>query len=103
MTMLERVARALCVADGFDPDEDWRQVPGGPFAEVAIPDEERPRWTRYRNAARAAITALMEPDEGMVEAGGSAPGAVSEMDEDGATIYPAVVYRAMLKAALEGE
>lgn len=57
--MLERVARAMC-------DGDWNagSVLETPSGET--PDEFRDYW---RDKARAAIQALMEPDEGMVEAG----------------------------------
>jgi hypothetical protein len=44
-------------------------------------------------AARAAVQALLEPDEGMVEAGSAVDGTVTATE----------VYRAMLLPLLEGE
>lgn len=58
----DRVARAICIADGHDPDADWRDV--GPITlDVAIREEDRPYWTRYRKHARAAIAALQQAEE----------------------------------------
>ena len=52
MDKLERVARAICEADGYDPD--------GPVMDIYIqddPDAGRP-WAGYRKHAQAAIAAL---------------------------------------------
>ncbi len=48
----EKVARALCVADGHDPD--------GPTADVYVPDDPVAHmpWAGYRSAASAAINAM---------------------------------------------
>lgn len=60
-TMIERVARALCVAAGHDPDRTHDiYVEGDPDAGVA--------WAGYRREARAAIEAMREPTEAMVDA-----------------------------------
>lgn len=58
--MEERVARALCVADGLDPDADWRHV-GGVMLTVMVANPAN--WARYENLkrARAAIAALSSP------------------------------------------
>lgn len=53
--MIERVARALCVANGEDPDK-----PSGAFGVW---------WKSYRDEARAAIEAMREPTESMVSKG----------------------------------
>lgn len=61
--MVERVARALCIADGKSPNEDRRMTPQGNgvfiMADVHI---EHPEWWRvYVPGARAAILAMREP------------------------------------------
>jgi hypothetical protein len=77
MTMIEQVARALCVAEGADPN-----------------------WPRYmveaRQRARAAIVAMREPTEGMIYAAyeqgpPSAPGERAGVERE---------WRAMINAAL---
>ncbi len=63
MNMIERVARALCITAGHNPD--------GPACDVYIqgdPDAIYP-WAGYRREARAAIEAMREPAEVMVVAG----------------------------------
>ena len=53
----EEVARAICVVERKDPDEDWRYCPqpdgGGVMLDVAV--ENPARWTTYIRQARAAI------------------------------------------------
>jgi hypothetical protein len=52
--MIERVARALCQADGHDPD--------GPTCDIFVPgdpDAGLP-WAGYRKQARAAIEAMRD-------------------------------------------
>ena len=49
--MIERVARAICVAAGGSPDEDF-------FG--------RPFWQQYTGMAEAAIKAMREPTQAMV-------------------------------------
>jgi hypothetical protein len=45
---VERAARALCIADGLDPEHD-----------LAGPDERyAPEWHQFRDLATAAIAAL---------------------------------------------
>ena len=61
---VERVARAICIEERLDPDEDWRKVPlpSGDFVMLAVaiePGEEQ-RWRTYIRRARAAIRALAE-------------------------------------------
>lgn len=50
-TMLEKMCRAMCVADGHDPDVTCDiYVPGDPDAGKT--------WAGYRNLARAALQAI---------------------------------------------
>lgn len=72
MTMRERIARAICVANGLDPDEDDNNVADGLFF---------PNWTMFEASARAAISALAEPTPEMIEAGMNAI-----LEDDGTNI-----------------
>ena len=58
--MVERVARAICEADGVDPDKEicgmGVQLPIGELA---------PAWRARLKQARAAIEAMREPTEAM--------------------------------------
>lgn len=61
MGMVERVARAVCAAhDGNDPDQPTTGLPD-------VPDV--PLWHDYRNFAIAALEAMREPTEEMIDAG----------------------------------
>lgn len=58
--MQERIARALCEADGLPPDRD-----------ALLPKREKeatigPSWMLYRSDALAAMRAMREPTEGML-------------------------------------
>lgn len=53
--MREKMARALCFEDGYDPDDD-----GG------IPGVKR--WRSYLGMADAALSAMEEPTEAMLAA-----------------------------------
>lgn len=66
--IIRRVAEAIAVQSGDDPNN----------------------WMAYSKAARAALSAMQEPDERMLAA-------VSHMQEAG------TVYRRMIAAALSGE
>lgn len=59
MTMVERVARALCVAAGHDPDSPTCDV-----FSLDDPDCIYP-WAGFRAQARAAIEAMREPTDEM--------------------------------------
>jgi len=52
MTMIEKIARVLCAANGGDSESGWNL-----------------NWRDYTDDARAALTAMLEPSEGMIEAG----------------------------------
>ena len=60
-SMVERVARALCVADRLDPDADWRYT-GDVMLTVAIETGKAQRWRIYTSKARAAIAAMKITD-----------------------------------------
>ncbi len=68
MTKLEEVARAICVAAGFDPEDDPNATGGPLFTDVAFPEHWR-KWHTFLRQARAAIEAVREPSWGMIEAG----------------------------------
>lgn len=93
--MIERVARAMCIADGFDPDKDF-----GYYTSGVMPDPHVAQWTRYTQKARAAIEAMQEPDSVMLDAGYDISHA-----RDGAIAYALVfkIWRAMGKAALRDQ
>jgi hypothetical protein len=62
MTPIERAARALCEIDGIDPNQKYRgdsSVGHEPFDY---------HWRAYQPRARAVISAIREPSEGMRDA-----------------------------------
>lgn len=73
MDMVERVARAIAAENGDDfaalPDSkaDWIAA-GGSFGG-RFRDINEPRKSDYLEMARAAIEAMREPNEAMLEAG----------------------------------
>jgi hypothetical protein len=91
MEMVERVARAICKADGRDPDSDFTSG-----------NATFPAWQAYQSRARAAIEAMREPTEAMIEAGGLSDAArpYDGPEGEGCQFYPAIAYRAMIDAAL---
>jgi hypothetical protein len=66
-SMVERVARAMCIADGHDPDADWRKQDSGVMLSVADPTPEW--WRRYTRKAKVAIKAMREPTAAMQDVG----------------------------------
>jgi len=58
--MIERVARALAAANGYDPDN----VPNNP-----LEPDDKPDWHKYKYDAAIAIGAMREPTLGMTDAG----------------------------------
>jgi hypothetical protein len=84
--MIERIARALC------------GLAGVPAADNDEPDTE-PDWKWFIPAARTILETIREPDEVMKEIGG-------EFFEEGTDkqneFAAAIVYGAMISAALEG-
>ena len=59
--MVERVARAICAADGSDPEANNQYVP--PYSKER---EAMKNWQAYIDLARAAIEAMREPTPFMV-------------------------------------
>lgn len=57
--MIDRVARAMCIADGMNPDH----LPNEDYA-----DGHEVQWMLYRNMAKAAIKAMREPTDDMLRA-----------------------------------
>lgn len=90
-TMIEKVAMAICAADGYP----WDHAANEPTAG-------RPHEPFYMEHARAALQALMEPTEAMEDA-------VAGLDiywsyrGDDTPGGPRDAWRAMLTAALEGK
>jgi hypothetical protein len=87
MTMVERVARALSVADGMHPQAASNDA------------DEQPAWTLYVGMAKAAIESLREPTEAMVEASAAIYGDNYLYRYE----YSKDQWRAMIDAALKGE
>ena len=79
MTMVERVAVAICRALGDDPDREGE------------------RLTAYDDAARAAIEAMRDPTPEMLEAGGRKGGFDGYWVEDNT----AAIWAAMIDTALD--
>lgn len=79
MRPLERVARALCSADGLPEN---------------IQFEGRPLWESYLPNARAAIEAVRETDMAMIGA------AANKAETNGRGDFGAI-YRAMIDAVLK--
>jgi hypothetical protein len=68
-SMIERVARAICRANGRDPD---RLEPGdAPGIDGQLPNGDPAHfvWKHYMDEARAAIEALREPTDDMIYVG----------------------------------
>jgi hypothetical protein len=96
--MVERVARALCVRHGNDPDRLYVDRLGH--------TRDYPWWQSYVDDARAAIEAMREPTEAMEEAGED----LVEWDSDDCSGASFALYRegdaakfytAMIDAALK--
>lgn len=88
MDMIERVARAICAKEYEDPNELTNSYPDGPMYPV---------WKDFEWCAKAAIQALREPTEAMVEAFDTDVDAwISEKIED-----PMHLYKVMIDAALK--
>lgn len=82
MTMIERVARAIAQAD---------TTVNGQFDDTEMGDIFWGEWKHlYIPMARAAIEAMREPTDAMVDA----------MDEHAGTIAPQYAYEAAIDAAL---
>lgn len=101
MTMLERMARAMCRAAGYDPD---RIIHSMIDVETGKEASTIPRWRAYAVVARAALAELREPTEGMIHDGALAidhPSVHMGGPSDHKKRLAAQVWRAMLAAAEE--
>jgi len=86
MNMIEKMARAIAIKCNLDPDAI------SPKTKEA--GHEIPEWHFFTAAATGVLTALLEPTEGMVDAGFAV--------NDGA--YETVTtFTAMIQAALDGK
>ncbi len=66
MTTLEEIARAICIAQGADPNMVLainESYSGAPVADIARPLYRQPQFIE---AARAAVEAMREPTDAMV-------------------------------------
>lgn len=90
MTKIEEVARAICCPSGCE----WAPC-------LHDGDGEEPTAVRSVYLARAAIAALMEPSEGMIEAGFAADDVAYRTAGQGEHATPQAMFRAMLQAALD--
>lgn len=98
MTPLKRAARALCLADGLDPD---RKFKSSDWSEGTAPHEFA--WHEYLPKARAVLTAIREPSEGMKRAGAFCEPFMTEPGARPMTpgqIIACACYDAMIDAAL---
>lgn len=86
MDMIEKVARAICLAEGFDPDFNYD--PNG-LGAMAVSDV---RWKLFTHAARAAIEAMREPDHDLTAA-------VVPVGYD--RTHAVIAWRTMIDAALK--
>lgn len=92
MTPIERAARAICVTFGYDPDKD---------DEVGLGEPGDVNWNMFEDHARAVLTALREPSEGMKEAGWFRF-SCAHPDQADADRGPEIsIWQAMIDAALE--
>lgn len=93
--MIERVARALAVAAGYDPDE---------VSHNPLNNPEGPHWTRFAGDARTAIEAMREPNEAMLTVVVAQPDGRLTYDYSEAGILRRAredIYRSMIAAALQ--
>ena len=94
--MVERVARAICVGD---PDGTYRRLVAcdppllGRFGVIRS-NVETPNWEMYVDKACAAIVAMREPTEKMIDAGFKEQQIVLSKPIEG-------LWQAMIDAALE--
>jgi hypothetical protein len=95
-SMVERVARALCLTTFSDPDALILVDPDGPDRSFV------PLWKEYVPEARIAIKAMRAPTEAMIDAGHE--NVIAPAYVDATMCDPETVWAAMIDAALkEGE
>lgn len=100
--MIERMARALCIKAGADPDSLWAAPENGePSLVMNIARAGGPQWPAWRwwaPSARVAIEAMREPTPAMVEAGGGECCNTERWDDQ--SYEPPAIWRDMIDAAL---
>jgi len=91
MNMIEKVARALSIADGMHPDA------------VSNDECETPIWELYSDDARAAIEAMRSPTPSMLKAACASMSPEKRPTEKFVSVKAkhGIRYRAMIDAALE--
>lgn len=67
MTLVEKMARAMCEADRHDPDADWR-LSDGLACSVAIEPSMAQHWRLYVRPSIAALKAMRDPTVPQFEA-----------------------------------
>ena len=82
-SMIEKISRALCIEESQDPDKMFGGGPG---------------WKVYEHLAIAAIKAMREPTQEMVEDGYGWYEGIDATEEDQ---MPKCVFRSMIDAALK--
>ncbi|OWO94729.1 hypothetical protein B5E41_13390 [Rhizobium esperanzae] len=85
MSMIERVAKAICAREYQDPNALINSYPDGPLYPV---------WKDFERCARAAIEEMREPNKAMDDAG-------EEAIYDLPRHIAVMAYEAMLDAALK--
>jgi hypothetical protein len=101
--MIERVARALCKLHGLDPDEESpsvvvKQMAGyGAVGSFSGPPESH--WRAYVPVATAAIEAMREPTEAMINAAYSSDPLSCDV-EFAKDVYPPI-WNGMINEALK--
>lgn len=94
--MIEKVAKAMCVAEGIDPNIlCYSYMPQKISNGLYVAPHEQicyPAWTFNIKAATAAIAAMREPTEGMREA-------LNNVDKDIMSIVE--WYQVLIDAALK--
>lgn len=103
MTMIEKIARALCerkVRSGLAAD--WTaSLRTTPIEDTVARYVDRD-WRKCSGDARAALEAMLEPSEGMLDASWRQTGKSKEMRQR-THIHYKRHYQAMIRHALENE
>lgn len=97
MTVIERMARAICEADGID-----QESPHPDYGSTTV-DRPTKAWQAYELHARAALAAMMEPTHGVLGAGANVAYGIT-FDHKGTTGHEraAAHWSAMLQAVKDG-
>lgn len=90
--MVEKVARALCIHSGFDPE-----------TMVGVVPFKTKQWCLHKEQARAAIEAMRVPSRGMIDAAYAAHDAYEDEQEPKAWCGLSSAFTAMFDHALKDE